>query len=171
MCSTTYSKNSLDRLPVRNAELSNRRLSSTRTALLMRLVELSAAAFNHLGAEFYHKPFVIAGVNPYPAQRTIAQWFDPAAFSIPPASCYCYGNSGRDVLTGPRSSNLDLTAAKRFHITESANLAFRAEFFNALNHPQFAIPGNTTIGSNGVGSISATARPSRQIQFALRLVF
>jgi hypothetical protein len=114
---------------------------------------------------------VVAGVDPYPADRTLQQWFNPAAFSIPPAACYCYGNSGRDVLTGPRSVNFDLTAAKRFRITENTNLAFRAEFFNALNHPQFQIPVNTTIGSNGVGSISATARPSRQIQFAVRLMF
>jgi len=113
----------------------------------------------------------VGGVDSYPAARTLQQWFNPAAFSIPPASCYCYGNSGRDVLTGPRAANLDLTAAKRFRLTESANVAFRAEFFNSLNHPQFAIPGNTTIGSNGVGSISATARTSRQIQLALRLVF
>jgi hypothetical protein len=114
---------------------------------------------------------VVAGVNPYPANRTLQQWFNPAAFSIPPAACYCYGNSGRDVLTGPRASNFDLTAAKRFTISESKNVTFRAEFFNAFNHPQFQIPGNTTIGSNGVGSISATARTSRQIQFALRFMF
>jgi hypothetical protein len=113
----------------------------------------------------------VAGVSPYPGDRSLQQWFNPAAFSVPPAACYCYGTSGRDVLTGPRSANLDLTAAKRFRITESANLAFRAEFFNALNHPQFLIPGNTTIGSNGVGSITSTARTSRQIQLALRLVF
>ena len=114
---------------------------------------------------------VVLGVDPYPSNRTLQQWFNPAAFSIPPAACYCYGNSGRDMLTGPRGTNLDLTAAKRFRITENTNLAFRAEFFNALNHPQFQIPGNTTIGSNGVGSISATARPSRQMQFALRFMF
>jgi carboxypeptidase family protein len=114
---------------------------------------------------------VISGVAPYPAEQSLQQWFNPAAFSVPPAVCYCYGDSGRDVLTGPRSANLDLTAAKRFRITENANVAFRAEFFNALNHPQFSIPGNTTIGSNGVGSITSTARPSRQVQFALRLVF
>ena len=114
---------------------------------------------------------VVGGVNPYPANQSLQLWFNPAAFSIPPAACYCYGNSGRDPLTGPRAANLDLTAAKRFRITESMNLTFRAEFFNSLNHPQFAIPGNTTIGSNGVGSITSTARPSRQIQLALRLLF
>jgi hypothetical protein len=126
-----------------------------------------AATNNGAGA----RANVVAGVDPYPADRTLQQWFNPAAFSIPPAACYCYGNSGRDVLTGPRSVNFDLTAAKRFRISENTNLAFRAEFFNALNHPQFQIPSNTTIVSNGVGSISATSRPSRQIQFALRLMF
>jgi hypothetical protein len=126
-----------------------------------------AATNNGAGA----RADVVAGVNPYPAVQTLQQWFNPAAFSIPPASCYCYGDGGRDVLTGPRAANVDLTAAKRFRITETSNLTFRTEFFNALNHPQFAIPGNTTIGSNGVGSISATARTSRQIQLALRLVF
>ena len=114
---------------------------------------------------------VVAGVDPYPVNRTITQWFNPAAFSVPPAGSYRYGNSGRDVLNGPRAANFDLTAAKRFQFTETKQLIFRAEFFNAFNHPQFQIPGNTTIGSNGVGSITATARPSRQIQFALKLLF
>jgi hypothetical protein len=114
---------------------------------------------------------VIPGISPFPAVQTLQQWFNPLAFSVPPAACYCYGNSGRDVLTRPRAANLDLTAAKRFRITESSNVGFRAGFFNALNHPQFAIPGNTTIGINDVGSISSTARASRQIQFALRFVF
>ncbi|MDQ6708389.1 MAG: TonB-dependent receptor, partial [Acidobacteriota bacterium] len=114
---------------------------------------------------------VVAGVNPYPSQQTLGLWFNPAAFSIPPASSYRYGNSGRDVLTGPRATNFDLTAAKRFRFTETRMLIFRAEFFNAFNHPQFTIPGNTTIGSNGVGSITSTARASRQIQFALKFMF
>ena len=114
---------------------------------------------------------VVAGVSPYPAVQTFQQWFNPLAISVPPAACYCCGNSGRNVLTGPRGANPDLTAAKRFRITESLNVAFHAQFFSALNHPQFAIFGNTTIGSNGVGSIPSTARTSRQIQFALRFVF
>jgi hypothetical protein len=41
----------------------------------------------------------------------------------------------------------------------------------ALNRAQFSIPSNTTIGRNGVGSITSTARPSRQVQLALRLMF
>jgi hypothetical protein len=51
-----------------------------------------------------------------------------------------------------------------------AQLIFRAEFFKAFNHPQFTLPAST-IGSTGVATISATARPSRQIQFALKFAF
>ena len=83
---------------------------------------------------------------------------------------YNWGVAGRNVLTGPRAANFDLTAEKKFLFTEVRQLWFRAEFFNAFNHPQFGIPAST-IGGTGVGTISGTARPSRQIQFALKLLF
>jgi hypothetical protein len=130
-------------------------------------VSAPSATNNGLGS----RADVVPGVNPYPANQSVSLWFNPAAFAIPPASSYRYGNSGRDVLVGPRAANFDLTAAKIFRFTEQKQLIFRAEFFNAFNHPQFQIPSATTIGSVGVGSISATARPSRQIQFALKLLF
>jgi hypothetical protein len=85
-----------------------------------------------------------------------------------------FGNAGVGIVRGPDQSDVDLSIVKQFPLpawTDHGRLEFRAEFFNALNHPQFAIPGNTTIGSNGVGSITATSRPSRQIQLALRLMF
>ena len=66
--------------------------------------------------------------------------------------------------------DFDFTAEKKFLFTETRQLWFRAEFFNAFNHPQFLVPAST-IGANGVGTISATARPARQIQFALKLLF
>jgi hypothetical protein len=60
--------------------------------------------------------------------------------------------------------------ARSFRLSESKSLLFRSEFFNAFNHPQFNLPASS-IGSAGVGQISATARPSRQIQFALKFLF
>ncbi len=111
---------------------------------------------------------VVPAAADYPASQSISEWFNPAAFSIP--TPYNWGNAGRNILTGPREVNLDFTLEKRIPIVENKSLMFRAEFFNILNHPEFAIPAST-IGSAGVGTISSTAHPSRQIQLALRFAF
>jgi hypothetical protein len=85
----------------------------------------------------------------------------------------------RNVLRGPTLTNLDIALAKTTSITERFKLEFRAEFFNALNHPEFAQPtlldGAANIESPTFGQITTTgtfrgATP-RIGQFALRLTF
>ena len=110
----------------------------------------------------------VAGADPNVANRSITNWFNPAAFSTPPA--FTWGTLGRNTLRGPGIFNLDLSAAKKFNFSEARRLEFRAEFFNSLNHPQFGLPGST-IGVGGVGTITNTQRANRQIQFALRYAF
>ena len=53
---------------------------------------------------------------------------------------------------------------------EKSNLQFRAEFYNALNHPQFANPDNN-FTSPTFGVISNTAVNARVAQLALRFTF
>ncbi len=86
---------------------------------------------------------------------------------------------GRNVLRGPTLINLDIALAKTTSITERFKLEFRAEFFNALNHPEFAQPtfadGATNIDGPTFGQVTTTgtfrgATP-RIGQFALRLTF
>jgi hypothetical protein len=110
---------------------------------------------------------VCSGVLPNPS---VSQWFDTTCFVAPPS--YVFGNSGRNVLTGPGRNNVDFTLHRIFHIppAESTNLEFRAEAFNLFNHPQFGQPGDT-IGNPGVGVISSTSIPNRIVQLALRLAF
>ncbi len=121
---------------------------------------------------------------------------DPAFGSTNPADpnyLWCFnlrGNSGRNILIGPGTSNLDFSIFKNVpikKISESFNVQFRAEFFNILNHPNFAVPvtpDHTDIfDSNGVylnplppfngtaGVLTATSTPGREIQFALKLVW
>src|SRR5260370_32681153 len=53
------------------------------------------------------------------------------------------GNAGRNSIVGPGLFNLDLSLYKNFavpKISESFKVQFRAEFFNVLNHPNFAPP-------------------------------
>jgi hypothetical protein len=47
--------------------------------------------------------------------------------------------AGRNLLQAPGINNWDISIFKRFQITENHRLEFRAEFFNAFNHPQFVI--------------------------------
>ena len=87
---------------------------------------------------------------------------------------------GRNVLRGPTLTNLDIALAKTTSITERFKMEFRAEFFNALNHPEFAQPTLLDNGANilgptfgqitSTGSFRLGATP-RIGQFALRLTF
>ena len=51
----------------------------------------------------------------------------------------------RNLLRGPTLTNLDIALAKTTSLTERFKLEFRAEFFNALNHPEFAQPTSPTV--------------------------
>jgi len=101
------------------------------------------------------------------------QWYDPRAFVLPAQGTF--GNVARGSLRGPGLFNVDTSFLKKIRISEGLNLQFRAEAFNVLNHPNFAFPnevvflGNTYSPSGGV--ITNTATTSRQIQFALKLLF
>jgi hypothetical protein len=81
-----------------------------------------------------------------------------------------YGNSGIGIVSGPGQWNQDVALYKSVRMRERLTAQFRAEFFNAWNHPQFANPG-TELTAVNFGQITATAVNPRLIQFALRLGF
>jgi hypothetical protein len=103
------------------------------------------------------------------------QYFNPAAFIQPLAGTY--GNVGRNVLQGPGLATTDLSLAKRLELSERLHLQFRAEFFNTFNRTNFNTPNPVvyTAATGGpsptAGVITSTATTSRQIQFALKLVW
>jgi hypothetical protein len=96
-----------------------------------------------------------------------------------------FGNVGRNVLRGPRQTNVDFSVIKRFPISESRNIEFRAEFFNLFNHVNFANPisnlnaiAATSFNPTGqiinpgdFGRIISTSNNPRLIQFAAKLSF
>jgi hypothetical protein len=108
--------------------------------------------------------------------RNPSRWFDAAAFRTP--APFTFGNSGRNILSGPAQVNFDLSLFKNFPFSRDNRryVQFRGEVFNAFNTPQFNNP-NATIGDPGVGRITSAGfsntfvGANRQIQLALKLYF
>ncbi len=105
---------------------------------------------------FNQRPNVVAGVNPIlPNWNPYTGYLNPLAFSQPADGTF--GDLGRDSIFGPGYSNLDFSVAKNTQIFEHLNLQLRAEFFNILNHPNFALPnGSVSPGQAPAGQISQT---------------
>lgn len=100
-------------------------------------------------------------------QRTLARWFNTAAFANP--APFTFGTSPRSVLRGPAVVTTDLTLEKNLPIREGLKLDVRVEAYNLLNRANFNVPG-FTLGAADFGAISS-ARPPRTVQLGARLSF
>jgi hypothetical protein len=103
-----------------------------------------------------------------------------AVFVLPvnSANVFHFGSLGRNVIIGPGFSNTDFSLLKTTRITESVKVQFRGEVFDLFNHANFGQPGRVAqVGSTTFGVITNTRFPtgdsgsSRQVQFALKLIF
>jgi hypothetical protein len=114
----------------------------------------------------------LTGSVQYP--HTVAEWFNPAAFSIPTPGTW--GTLSHNALRGPGRDNWNLSLLKNFVISESrgSNLQFRAEAFNVWNHTQFMGDNNggidTNLGDGNFGAITGAFDP-RTFQLGLKLTF
>lgn len=111
---------------------------------------------------------VVAGANIYPAEKTLNQWFNPAAFYIP--APFTWGNAPRNMLFTPGDIVMDASVLKDFTIYERFKAQFRFEFFNAPNHPDWGGPGSNISTVASVGRITGRGG-QRQVQFGLKILF
>ena len=100
--------------------------------------------------------------------RTVARWFNPAAFTPVPSGTF--GNAGRNILRGPGWVTFDMSVQRRVMMGSRANLTFRADIFNVFNRANFGLPVSNISASN-VGVISALAGDPRVAQLSLRFGF
>jgi hypothetical protein len=111
-------------------------------------------------------------------ESKLGGYFNASCFTSPPiigadGIGTSFGNSGTGIVTGPGQANLDISFLKVVVSNwpiEKSNLQFRAEFYNALNHPQFANP-DTNFTSPTFGVISSTSVNARVGQLALKFEF
>jgi hypothetical protein len=136
----------------------------------------SGAAPSGSGETSNDRPNLIG--NPNNGPKRWDAWFNAAAFA--PAATGRFGNSGRNVIIGPRANAADFSILKSTRIAERTTLQFRGEVFNLFNHPNFSVP-NVTFNSGAFGTIASTVDVAngnplgdggpRLIQLALKLVF
>jgi hypothetical protein len=112
------------------------------------------------------------GQNPYGAGACTSKapcknYFNPAAFSLPASGTY--GNAVKGAFRGPDYFDWDAGMVRNFPIKESAQLQFRAEYFNLINRDNLGNP-ISYVGSGGFGSITTAISP-RIAQFSGKLIF
>src|SRR5215831_15723947 len=123
-------------------------IASARTGLPVNVTVSRAASALPDGNTSSQRPNLVPGVPIYAANRTIDNWFNPAAFSAPANGTW--GNLGRYIANGPGAFEIDSSLQKRFRLTERLALNFRAAAYNLLNHPVFSNP------SGSIGSVSGS---------------
>jgi hypothetical protein len=137
-------------------------------------------------------------------QQGTIQWLNPDAFvsAVDPSTGACnggdnpqncqFGSLARNALRGPDFVWNDFYLTKWFPVTEHMKLRFDGQFFNVLNHPNFALPSVVLAGipgkpstQTGFGALTYTTSPPtgllgvglggdsspRMIAFQLRLEF
>ncbi|MGH9359250.1 MAG: hypothetical protein ACRD1O_08780, partial [Terriglobia bacterium] len=102
---------------------------------------------------------------------------------VPFPQCWnLLGNAGRNIMVGPGLADLDFSLLKDNRvprISENFDIQFRAEFFNILNRANFAPPPENNLEAidatgaavPGFGAITSTQQSSREIQFAIKVIW
>ena len=135
------------------------------------------------GSYAWARPNLVGNPNLSGSQRGPDRWFNTDAFVMAKDSQgdLLPGNAGRNIIRGPRYTNMDLGVVKIFPLRERFRLQFRTEFFNMTNTPHFALPilkmkdpsFGTITHTRNPGNYGSTAASyaNRMIQFALKLEF
>ena len=100
--------------------------------------------------------------------KTVAQWFNTAAFAAPAANTF--GNAPRSVVRGPYRHVTDVGLFKNFVITDRVRAQFRLEAFNVFNETNFTGVGTALSTPASFGRLLSAADP-RLVQMGFRVTF
>jgi hypothetical protein len=115
-------------------------------------------------ADLVGKPSVNTGFVPGASGKP---YLTPAAFALPAATLFPDGSivfngpgtSGRDILRGPGSSNIDLALFKNLQLTERIKTELRVQAYNLTNTPHFANPNSDLGGWTTQNCVVANPQP------------
>ncbi|HWB31631.1 MAG TPA: TonB-dependent receptor [Acidobacteriaceae bacterium] len=123
--------------------------------------------------------------NPNTGPKTVAQWFNTAAFtpatkvistnaSGGTATVGAFGTEHRNAVIGPGFVQWDATVQRNFALTEHYSFALLIQGFNVLNHPTFFNPTATSATAGLGGSLYGQltqANTGRDLQIAGKFFF
>jgi len=117
---------------------------------------------------------IVSGVPIYPANRSIKQWVNPAAFALPPDNIGRFGTSPVGAFVAPGTQVVSLSIYRSFRYKERYALRIGASSTNVFNHPNYGVP-NVNLGTAPFGTISSLQSGEdsgpRAIQLGTRLTF
>jgi hypothetical protein len=131
-------------------------------------------------------PLSTGAINGTPSFAAVGCYMSGSSLLVPPP-IGSFGTAGRNIFRGRGLKNWDVSVTKSWSWREAYKAEFRAEFFNVLNHPNFATPGVNGAGYNNPDGSqfgctcetpdTAASNPvlgsggSRAIQLGLKLIF
>jgi hypothetical protein len=98
---------------------------------------------------------------------TTTRFFNTAAFSVPPLGQF--GNAGRNTITGPGSTNVNMALSKNVNFGRTRGMSIRIQATNVFNAVQFTSI-DTVVNSPTFGQVTAV-RPMRSVQLVTRVRF
>ncbi|MGB9234748.1 MAG: TonB-dependent receptor [Terriglobales bacterium] len=125
-------------------------------------------------------PACIAHANIYQLEN-YGCYVQGSAILTPP-NPGAFGSMGRNVVRGPDYADWDFSLIKTFRFRERASIEARAEFFDILNHPNFAgidsdLVDGSTVGLAQFTTDIAASNPvvgsggARHIQFGVKIIW
>ena len=105
------------------------------------------------------RPNCLSNPNLPSGQRSVNQWFNPAAFSAPSAGQF--GTCGPGGIIGPDQNVWDLGIFKAFMIKERVSVRIEMTGVNILNHPNYSDPTTNISQIGNVGVISGVGSASQ----------
>lgn len=113
-----------------------------------------------------NRPDVVGGQSAE-GPKTVARWFNTAAFSKPRPGFY--GNAGRNLVRGPGINKWDVSLFKNFNVKEKVRFQVRWETFNVFNNANFDAV-SAMFGAGDFGQVTS-ARDPRTMQLGAKIDF
>ena len=122
-----------------------------------------------VGGGFYDRPNAPTGLDTHFSRQDFLNGLFPvSAFPVPTAGTN--GNLGRNTFRGPQFMTLDLSLSRKFLFTETKNLIFKLDAFNALNNVNLYLP-NADLSLPTTFGKSTQAFDPRNVQASIKFTF